>query len=324
MAKSPFPLHHDAQPQGWARAEVGLILGGCALGVVIGGLAAMVVQSAAGIAAAMAVGLVPALGGFGSATLLRRHRAIGAMIEAQAQRLAELERIVASLAQDKAEISRPANTGHEEMAEKIRQIASAQQKTEKALAIFMSTRSAPQPEAPPPPPAAAPMLPFTDAPDQSGPLSLSDVILAVNFPRTVDDRAGFAAMRAALRDGTTRPFVNAAQDVLTLLSQDGIYMDDLTPDRARPEVWRRFAEGQRGHAIASLGGIQDRQLLDRIAGRMRSDPIFRDTAHHFLRQFDRLFALFTAEASDAQIAQFGETRSARAFMLLAKVAGTFD
>jgi len=324
MAQTPFPLHHDTRPQGWARPEVALMAGGGALGLVIGGLAGFVAQGGTGVAAAVALGLLPTLGGVGLAVVMRRHRATGAMIEAQAHRLAELERIVASLAEDKAEISRPANSQNDEMADKIRQIASAQQKTEKALAIFMSARSTPQPPAPSPAPTAAPMLPFTDEPDLNRPLSLSDLILAVNFPPTVDDRAGFAAMRAAMRDGASRPLILAAQDLLTLLSQDGIYMDDLTPDRARPEVWRRFAEGQRGHAIAALGGIQDRQILDRIAGRMRSDPIFRDTAHHFLRQFDRLFAAFAESADDAQIAQFGETRSARAFMLLARVAGTFD
>jgi hypothetical protein len=30
------------------------------------------------------------------------------------------------------------------------------------------------------------------------------------------------------------------------MSQDGIYMDDLRPDRSRPEVWRRFAKVSAG------------------------------------------------------------------------------
>ena len=115
--------------------------------------------------------------------------------------------------------------------------------------------------------------------------------------------------------------VQASQDVLTLLSQNGIYMDDLRPDRARPEVWRRFAVGDRGRAVAALGGVRDRSSLAMAAGRMRQDPIFRDAVHHFLRRFDRVFASFEANATDEEVARLGDTRTARAFMLLGRVTG---
>lgn len=118
--------------------------------------------------------------------------------------------------------------------------------------------------------------------------------------------------------------IRAAQDVLTLLSQDGIYMDDLTPERARPELWRRFAQGERGRPLAALGGIRDRSSLALSAARMRQDTIFRDAAHHFLRQFDRTLAEIEQAATDAEIAALSETRTARAFMLLGRVSGVFD
>ena len=57
---------------------------------------------------------------------------------------------------------------------------------------------------------------------------------------------------------------------------------------------------------------------------MKQDPIFRDTAHHFLRLFDKTFARFEKTASDGEIAALADTRTARAFMLLGRVAGTFD
>jgi hypothetical protein len=97
--------------------------------------------------------------------------------------------------------------------------------------------------------------------------------------------------------------IRAAQDVLTLLSQDGIYMDDLKPDLSRPDLWRRFAAGERGRSIAGLGGIRDRTSLALAAGRMKADPVFRDAAHHFLRSFDRTVAAFEANASDAELAE---------------------
>ena len=57
---------------------------------------------------------------------------------------------------------------------------------------------------------------------------------------------------------------------------------------------------------------------------MKQDPIFRDAAHHFLRKFDQMFTDFEAVADDAEISALSETRTARAFMLLGRVAGTFD
>ena len=60
------------------------------------------------------------------------------------------------------------------------------------------------------------------------------------------------------------------------------------------------------------------------AARMKQDTIFRDAAHHFLRRFDKSFSEFEEIASDSEIAALSGTRTARAFMLLGRVAGTFD
>lgn len=160
--------------------------------------------------------------------------------------------------------------------------------------------------------------------DRIRPISVSDYIRALNFPENEDDKEGFAALRAALQDREASLFVQSAQDILTLLSQDGVYMDDLRPDVAGAEVWRRFAHGERGHKISSLGGIRERSALALANGRMKQDSVFRDTAHHFLRTFDKRFTAFETFATDADIEAFSQTRTARAFMLLGRVAGTFD
>ncbi len=164
----------------------------------------------------------------------------------------------------------------------------------------------------------------TPAEELAPPLSKSDYISALNFPESPDDKPGFAILRRALQDRGASQLVRAAQDVLTLLSQDGIYMDDLSPDHAPAALWRRFARGERGRELSNLGGIRDRSCLALAAGRMREDTVFRDSVHHFLRLFDKGFAEFEKTASDAEIAALADTRSARAFMLLGRVAGTFD
>ena len=217
------------------------------------------------------------------------------------------------------------------LARKLDELVASARKTEIALAGLHSPReAAPRAAAPAPapqPPAAEdqPTLALgTQASDMAAPLSAEDFTRALNFPETAEDQAGFDALRRALKDRTASQLVQAAQDVLTLLSQDGIYMDDLRPDRARTEVWRQFANGARGRTIAPLGGIRDRSSLALANARMRQDPIFRDAAHHFLRRFDRTFAEFEKTATDTQISTLADTRTARAFMLLGRCAGTFD
>ncbi|SEL16308.1 hypothetical protein SAMN05421666_2365 [Roseovarius nanhaiticus] len=230
-------------------------------------------------------------------------------------------------------LAAPANS-QVSVARKLDEIAAAQRKTETALATFSSIRPmanpAPVRRAPAPAPAAPSdeaqtALPLgTQAEDMRPPLERSDFIRALNFPETAEDKEGFAALRRALKDRPTAQLIQAAQDVLTLLSQDGIYMDDLRPDMARPETWRNFAGGARGRAIAALGGIRDRSSLALAAARMKNDPIFRDAAHHFLRRFDQMFSSFADDATDSDISDLSDTRTARAFMLLGRVAGTFD
>ncbi|HEY0214167.1 MAG TPA: hypothetical protein VGC40_11350 [Paenirhodobacter sp.] len=156
------------------------------------------------------------------------------------------------------------------------------------------------------------------------PLANADFIRALNFPDNAEDREGFRVLRRALEDRSTAKLIRAAQDILNLLSQIDIYMDDLAPDLARPELWRRFAMGERGREVASVGGIRDRSSLALGAAQMRSDAVFRDAAHHFLRQFDRSFQTFEQGASDQEIVALANTRTARAFMLMGRVTGIFD
>ena len=164
----------------------------------------------------------------------------------------------------------------------------------------------------------------TPADDPHAPLEMADFTRAVHFPESPQDTEGFRALRLALADRTTAKLIRAAQDVLTLLAQDGIYMDDLSPDRARPELWRKFAAGERGRAIAGLGGIRDRSCLALTASRMREDAVFRDAAHHFLRSFDKALAAMEPQATDTELSTLSDTRTARAFMLFGRVTGTFD
>ena len=162
------------------------------------------------------------------------------------------------------------------------------------------------------------------APEPSDqPMDWSDLLRALDFPRDEKDAEGFRALRIAKRDKSSGQLLRAAEDILNLLAQEGIYMDDLRPEIAPAYDWRMFAEGTRGSDASTVGGIIAPEAMERIKAREVSDQIFRDTSLYFLRRFDIMLKSFTEAASDAQIQLLADTRTGRAFMLLGRSAGMF-
>jgi hypothetical protein len=214
--------------------------------------------------------------------------------------------------------------------ERIDGVARAQAVLGAELAGLRAEREEPEqvlepigrPSGPSPLPALS--LPLADAPAEGTPLPPEDFIRALNFPENDRDAEGFEVIRRALRSPRTAALIEAAQDLLTLLAQDGIYVDDLSPHRPPPPAWRAFAAGARGAEVSSLAGVRDRSSLALTGGRLREDPVFRDAVHGFLRSFEEAVSPFLAEATDAELVAFADTRTARAFMLTGRVAGTFD
>lgn len=267
--------------------------------------------------------LLPALLLVVAAIALRSTRVIREESERLHASISSLRHMYLAHTQAAAAVSEPS------VAKKLDEIAATARKTETVLATFQSSRRGPDRLAIPSKAMEAVteqgLLQLgTPLEEVQPPLSNEHFIRALNFPETAEDEEGFVSLRLALKDRHAAQVIRAAQDVLTLLSQEGIYMDDLKPDRARPDVWRQFAHGARGRTVAALGGIRDRSSLALSSARMKQDPAFRDSAHHFLRRFDQIFTRFEAEASDAEISALSDTRTARAFMLLGRVAGTFD
>lgn len=167
-------------------------------------------------------------------------------------------------------------------------------------------------------------LPFP-ASNQDGriPISIPEFIKALNFPDDADDKEGFRVLRRALEDHRTAPLINAAKDVLTMLSEDGIYMDDYRPDRAKIDLWRQFAKGKRGKSVAALGGIEDRAVISIASAKLKGDPEFQTTAHVFMQQFTNVLETFETTADDSELHAMADTRSARCFMVLGRISGTF-
>jgi len=76
--------------------------------------------------------------------------------------------------------------------------------------------------------------------------------------------------------------------------------------------------------VRNMTNVLGQASLALTAARMREDTVFRDAAHHFLRRFDKLLLALEPEASDEELVDLSNTRTARAFMLLGRVTGTFD
>lgn len=152
----------------------------------------------------------------------------------------------------------------------------------------------------------------------------NDILRALDFPRDAQDTRGFDAVRSALRDPETARLLQAAEDVLTILAGDGLHMEDFTPDHASLHAWRSYADGSRGDTVAALAGIQDDTALEQTHTRLRSDPIFRDAALVFIRRWNGLLTRIVNElGEDAALRDAADTRSGRAFMLLASAMGVF-
>jgi hypothetical protein len=207
--------------------------------------------------------------------------------------------------------------------QRLTTLAAAPRPAEPAAA--QSPEPAPPPTAEPraaePEPEALPLLPEAEAAARP---AWPDLIRALDFPRDADDQEGFRALRAALRHHGLAQMLQAAEDVLNLLSQEGIFVDELPVEPADPAAWRRFITGMRGPEVAGLGALRDPQALEVARGLTKSDSIFRDTALFFQRRFDAVLQEFAAEATDGELAEVAVTRSGRAFMLLARLSGSLD
>lgn len=310
----------------WASVGWLVVIGAYAVGFFAGGLAEPAPQPQALTA------LLFLLGAAGPVLMM----AFAAMLLDRAEALrAELAALRSGLPSgDGSEPNRFAR----QAAEQSRLAASRLEAVEKALgevAAVLATQGdggSPRPErrtAPPQPQAVAgqPALPFDEAsnPTAAPRIPWGDIARALEFPRNADDTAGFDAVRSAIRDPEVARLLQAAEDVLTMLAADGLHMEDLVPDHASLAAWRAYGEGARGQKATAIGGIRDEAVLAPVRARVRGDAIFRDACLVFIRRWNSLVGRVLGEmGEDPLLRDMADTRSGRAFMLVARAMGAFD
>lgn len=185
-----------------------------------------------------------------------------------------------------------------------------------------------------PPPPARPRSAVPAPDNRQAPLDLdaqplpelvpAELFLALNFPDGPEDHEAIRCLRLALTDPQLSRLIRAGQDVVTLLAGRGVYMDDLPLPEPDPALWSRFAQGERGDGVSALAGIADGTALTIAAQMMHEDEVFRDVAHHFLRHFDRMLSRRAETDNPEVLAALTDSRSGRAFILLAQVSGVLN
>ena len=173
------------------------------------------------------------------------------------------------------------------------------------------------------------MLPF-DGPTEAENTAVnedvdwSDLVRALNFPHDERDDEGFAAVRKFLPHRLISQLLQASEDVLSMLAQEGIYMDDLQSREPNPDLWRDFANGARGADVSGMATLNDQAAFALAKGRMRTDQVFKDSSLHFIRLFDRMLDEYLPEATDRDVAALALSRTGLAFTLLATLSGSFE
>jgi TPR repeat protein len=156
-------------------------------------------------------------------------------------------------------------------------------------------------------------LPATKDEDTPPPSESHDFIRALDFPQ---DEHGLAAMRRAMRDDRILKLLQASHDVLTLLSHDDIYVDDLPSHPISAGSWRRMAQGKVDYAIDSMHPTRNLEMYAVIKDRLHDDAAFRDAVQLLMLSFEQVLGIFETDLTDTNLLDMGETRIARAFMLL--------
>jgi hypothetical protein len=109
-----------------------------------------------------------------------------------------------------------------------------------------------------------------------------------------------------------------------MLAMDGLHMEDFPPEHGSLAAWRAYGEGTRGATVSVVGGIQDAALLDKVQAKLRTDSIFRDAALVFVRRWNGLVSRVLADmGEDRLLHDIADTRSGRAFMIVARATGAF-
>lgn len=167
------------------------------------------------------------------------------------------------------------------------------------------------------PPAAPP-------PAGGGLLDWSKFVAAANFPDSEDDQETLDALYAVLTDAEAAALLQSAEDALSALADIGLYMEDMQPHHAPTELWRAYVVDGKRRDMMDLGGVRDPHAVEDVTEALRAKPDFAAVTERFLDRYESVAHRLFAEAPTPTMAvELADTRSGRAYMLLARASGRF-
>ncbi|MEL6980720.1 MAG: hypothetical protein AAGM38_18950, partial [Pseudomonadota bacterium] len=173
--------------------------------------------------------------------------------------------------------------------------------------------------------AAAAAAAAPDPAAAGGPrLDWNKLVTAANFPESEEDSETLDALYSVLTDAEAAALLQSAEDALTELAEAGLYMEDMQPHHAPTELWRSYiVEGKR-RDVMDLGGVRDPDAIEDVTEALRSKPDFSATTERFLDRYETVVERLFAEApTPTMVVELADTRSGRAYMLLARASGRF-
>ena len=151
-----------------------------------------------------------------------------------------------------------------------------------------------------------------------------DILLkSLNFPKDINDQLGFKALKIAKKHKQTKELLLSAEDVMTLLSKKGVYLDDHNFSPLDDKSWIEFILDENLSQKKSLVCLGHERLIEMLSKENIKDTIFRDTMLTFLRRFDQFLRLRYQSALEDQLSQLALTRSGKAFILIGKLYKIF-
>ncbi len=173
---------------------------------------------------------------------------------------------------------------------------------------------------------AEPQLPLDPPPEDARPaMDWDALVVAMEFPNSETDRTAIEALYKVLPDPMAARLMQSAEDAMTILAAEGLYMDEMRASSTDENDWTRYLDGARGVAASAIGAIADEEVVEKTRARLSRDRVFNDTALHFLLRYDALVKRARQETGgDAYAPRMAATRTGKAYALLTRALGRFD
>ena len=154
-------------------------------------------------------------------------------------------------------------------------------------------------------------------------LSWDILLQALHFPKDKNDIFGFEALKLAKKNNVVFKALQASEDFLNLLAQDGIYLDDLGIEPPSIQAWINFLRPEKKGDSKKLNCLGIDVHLEKLKLRLKADTVFRDTSLMLARRFDKMLREKMETASDNQIFKLSYTRSGKAFLIVGSICDIF-